>query len=540
MRCATAWIGWKNASSGWRSATCRATEPSGPALRVRLFRLLKILLVAFRFGLDEFLLGHERVRVLRVLVRRLSFWRRLEQPRAVRLRLALENLGPIFVKFGQLLSTRRDLIPADIADELAKLQDRVPPFEYALVAATLERAYGKPLQEVFARFEEYCVASASVAQVHLAWLPDGTEAAVKILRPGIGRVISNDVALMYSAAGLVEVLWKEGKRLKPREVVAEFERHLREELDLMLEAANASQLRRNFAGSPILRVPEVYWDWCASEVMVMERMVGTPVSQTDALRDQGIDIPQLARNGVEIFFMQVFRDGFFHADMHPGNILVDGDGRYIALDFGIMGTLTDGDKSYLAQNFLAFFRRDYRRVALAHLEAGWVPRDTRIEDFENAIRAVCEPIFDKPLKEISFGRVLLRLFQTSRRFNVEIQPQLVLLQKTLLNIEGLGRDLDPDLDLWKTAKPYLERWMSEQMGWRALARHLRDEAPHWGSMLPQLPRLLHRSLARDESGEMHRRLVVLATQQQRHTRWLIAACLLLAVVLAWEFVRLLT
>jgi ubiquinone biosynthesis protein len=413
---------------------------------MRLLRLLKILLVAFRFGLDEFLLGHERVRALRVLVRRLSFWRRLDQPRAVRLRLALENLGPIFVKFGQLLSTRRDLMPADIADELAKLQDRVPPFDSEHVIATLERVYGKPLSQVFASFDDKCVASASVAQVHLARLPDGTEAAVKILRPGIGPVISNDVALMYSAASLVELLWKEGKRLKPREVVAEFERHLHEELDLMLEAANASQLRRNFAGSPILRVPEVYWDWCASEVMVMERMIGTPVSQADALRAQGIDIPQLARNGVEIFFMQVFRDGFFHADMHPGNILVDSEGRYIALDFGIMGTLTDGDKSYLAQNFLAFFRRDYRRVAQAHLEAGWVPKDTRMEDFENAIRAVCEPIFDKPLKEISFGRALLRLFQTSRRFNVEIQPQLVLLQKTLLNIEGLGRDLDPDLD----------------------------------------------------------------------------------------------
>ena len=507
---------------------------------MRLLRLLKILLVAFRFGLDEFLLGHERVRALRVLVRRLSFWRRLDQPRAVRLRLALENLGPIFVKFGQLLSTRRDLMPADIADELAKLQDRVPPFDSERVIATLERVYGKPLSQVFASFDDKCVASASVAQVHLARLPDGTEAAVKILRPGIGPVISNDVALMYSAASLIELLWKEGKRLKPREVVAEFERHLHEELDLMLEAANASQLRRNFAGSPMLRVPEVYWDWCASEVMVMERMIGTPVSQADALRAQGIDIPQLARNGVEIFFMQVFRDGFFHADMHPGNILVDSEGRYIALDFGIMGTLTDGDKSYLAQNFLAFFRRDYRRVAQAHLEAGWVPKDTRMEDFENAIRAVCEPIFDKPLKEISFGRALLRLFQTSRRFNVEIQPQLVLLQKTLLNIEGLGRDLDPDLDLWKTAKPYLERWMSEQIGWRALARHVRDEAPNWGVMLPQLPRLLYRSLARDDSDAMQKQLAVLARQLQRQTRWLVAACILLAAFLAWEFSHLLS
>jgi ubiquinone biosynthesis protein len=507
---------------------------------MRLFRLLIIVSVAFRFGLDEFLLGHERVRVLRVLVRRVSFWRRLEQPRAVRLRLALENLGPIFVKFGQVLSTRRDLLPADIADELAKLQDRVPPFDSELVVATLERVYGKPLAEVFASFDLTPVASASVAQVHLARLPDGTEAAVKILRPGVGRVIGHDVALMYSAAALMELLWKEGKRLKPREVVAEFERHLRDELDLMLEAANASQLRRNFTGSSLLRVPEIYWDWCSSEVMVMEHMRGTPVSQVEILRAQGVEIPQLARNGVEIFFMQVFRDGFFHADMHPGNILVDKQGSYIALDFGIMGTLTESDQSYLAQNFLAFFRRDYRRVAQAHLEAGWVPKDTRVDEFENAIRAACEPVFDKPLKEISFGRVLLRLFQTSRRFNVQIQPQLVLLQKTLLNIEGLGRDLDPDLDLWKTAKPYLERWMSDQIGWRAFARHVREEAPYWGVMLPQLPRLLHRRLAHDQSDALTDRMADLSAQQKRQMRWLISLSLLLAALLAGELIRLLT
>jgi ubiquinone biosynthesis protein len=506
---------------------------------MRVFRLLKILLVAFRFGLDEFLLGHERVRALRVLVRRLSFWRRLREPRAVRLRLALENLGPIFVKFGQLLSTRRDLLPADIADELAKLQDRVPPFDSRLVVATLERVYGRPLAQVFAGFELKPVASASVAQVHLAQLPDGTEAAVKILRPGIARVIGNDVALMYSAASLVELLWKEGKRLKPREVVAEFERHLHDELDLMLEAANCSQLRRNFVGSDVLRVPEVYWDWCAAEVMVMESMVGTPISHVEALRAQGVDIPRLARNGVEIFFMQVFRDGFFHADMHPGNIFVDSEGRYIALDFGIMGTLTEVDKNYLAQNFLAFFRRDYRRVAQAHLEAGWVPRDTRVAEFENAIRAVCEPIFDRPLREISFGRALLRLFQTSRRFNVEIQPQLVLLQKTLLNIEGLGRDLDPELDLWKTAKPYLERWMSDQVGWRALARHVRNEAPYWGVMLPQLPRLLHRRLAEADAVSPREQIELLAGRQRRLQRWMIGLSVILVALLAVELAHLL-
>ncbi|PWT76764.1 MAG: ubiquinone biosynthesis regulatory protein kinase UbiB [Proteobacteria bacterium] len=507
---------------------------------MRLLRLFIILFVAFRFGLDEFLLGHERVRPLRVLVRRLSFWRRLGEPRAVRLRKALENLGPIFVKLGQLLSTRRDLLPSDIADELAKLQDRVPPFASEQVLATLEQVYGRPLTKVFAAFELAPVASASVAQVHLARLPNGTQAAVKILRPGIESIIRNDVALMYTAASLIELLWNEGKRLKPRQVIAEFERHLRDELDLMLEAANASQLRRNFADSPMLRVPEVYWDWCATQVMVMERMVGTPISQIDNLRSQGIDIPTLARNGVEIFFTQVFRDGFFHADMHPGNILVDAQGRYIALDFGIMGTLTDVDKNYLAQNFLAFFRRDYRRVALAHLEAGWIPPGTRVDEFETAIRAVCEPIFDRPLKEISFGRVLLRLFQTSRRFNVEIQPQLVLLQKTLLNIEGLGRDIDPDLDLWQTAKPYLERWMSEQIGWRAVVRHLREEAPQWTVLLPQLPRLLHRRLSELPRPALRERLESISHEQRRQRRWLVWLTVLVVAALILEIVLLMT
>ena len=505
---------------------------------MRLLRLFKIVWVAYRFGLDEFLLGSEHFRLLRLLVRPLSLRRKLDKPRAVRLRQALESLGPIFVKFGQVLSTRRDLLPADIADELARLQDSVPPFDSGLAVQTLERVYGRPLQRVFASFDVTPVASASVAQVHLAQLPDGTRAAVKILRPKIGRVIANDVALLYSAAALIELLWKDGKRLRPRAVVAEFERHLRDELDLMLEAANASQLRRNFAGSPLLRVPEVYWDWCSSEVMVMESMAGTPISQVDVLRAQGVDIARLARSGVEIFFMQVFRDGFFHADMHPGNILVDPQGRYIALDFGIMGTLTEADKTYLARNFLAFFRRDYRRVAQAHLEAGWVPRHTRLDEFESAIRAVCEPIFDKPLKEISFGRVLLRLFQTSRRFNVEIQPQLVLLQKTLLNIEGLGRDLDPDLDLWKTAKPYLERWMSEQVGWRALARQVREEAPHWAAALPQLPRLLHRRLLEGDPEATIAELTTALAEQKRQVRWLIVLSVVLAALLIAQLIQL--
>jgi ubiquinone biosynthesis protein len=319
--------------------------------------------------------------------------------------------------------------------------------------------------------------------------------------------------------------------------VAEFERHLKDELDLLREAANASQLRRNFDHSPLLLVPEIFWDFCGSEVMVMERMIGTPISQVERLRAQGIDVPKLARAGVEIFFTQVFRDGFFHADMHPGNILVGQDGRYIALDFGIMGTLNDVDKNYLAQNFLAFFRRDYRRVAQIHLESGWIPSDTRIEEFETAIRAVCEPIFDRPLREISFGKVLLRLFQTSRRFNIEIQPQLVLLQKTLLNIEGLGRDLDPDLDLWATAKPYLERWMSEQVGWRGLLRNIRKEAPQWSTLLPQMPRLLHRALADRASANLQSVVMALLLSQAQYNRRLIRVFFALLFILIFAIAR---
>jgi ubiquinone biosynthesis protein len=463
-----------------------------------------------------------------------TFWRKLDRARGERLRLALEALGPIFVKFGQMLSTRRDLLPPDIADELAKLQDQVPPFPSSLALSTLEQIYGKPVNEVFLIFDAEPVASASVAQVHLAVLHDGTEVAVKVLRPGIAPVIAHDIALMESGALLVEALWPDGKRLKPREVVTEFARHLDDELDLMREASNCSQLRRNFMESPLLLVPEVYWDYCYSGVMVMQRVKGTPISHVDALREQGIDIPRLARVGVEIFFTQVFRDGYFHADMHPGNIFVGHDGRYIAVDFGIMGTLTDGDKNYLAQNFLAFFRRDYKRVAEAHVEAGWAPKDTRVNDFETAIRAVCEPIFDKPLKEISFGRVLLRLFQTSRQFNVEIQPQLVMLQKTLLNIEGMGRDLDPDLDLWTTAKPYLENWMAEQLGWRGLSRRLQKEASTWAVIMPQFPRLLHHALSDSRSKVIDEKIAEILKEQKRHGRLLIILALALTASLLWK------
>ena len=504
---------------------------------LRLFRFAKIVRVGLSYGLDQMvpefaspfvpLSGSKRA------VRGLLFWRNLSAPRGERLRLALEALGPIFVKFGQVLSTRRDLLPPDIADELAKLQDQVPPFPSQQAIDELESVYGKPLAEVFATFEYEPVASASVAQVHMATLFDGREVAVKVLRPGIVKVIDHDLSLMRSGAELLEKLWPEARRLKPREVVAEFDKYLHDELDLMREAANCSLLRRNFAGSPLLLVPEVHWDFCSTSVMVMERMHGTPISQKDELIRRGVDIPALARAGVEIFFTQVFRDGFFHADMHPGNIFIATDkanlGKYIALDFGIVGTLSDSDKNYLARNFLAFFKRDYKDVAESHVESGWAPADTRIDEFESAIRSVCEPIFDRPLKEISFGRVLLRLFQTSRRFNVDIQPQLVLLQKTLLNIEGLGRQLDPDLDLWKTAKPFLERWMSEQVGWRGLAANLTREAPNWAKILPQLPRLVHQSLQPRDDSALREELRRLRLEQRRQS-WLLA--LLFAIGLA--------
>jgi len=503
-----------------------------------LFRLLRILGVGIRYGLDEFFLGHERVAGLRAVVGAAFFWRSLKEPRAVRLRQALEALGPIFVKFGQILSTRRDLLPVDIADELAKLQDQVPPFAAEQALATLNRVYGRPVEQVFREFGREPVASASVAQVHLARLPDGTEVAVKVLRPGIAAVIAGDLALLHAGATLIEWLWSDGRRLRPHEVVDEFSKHLEVELDLLREASNASQLRRNFEGSPVLLVPQVYWDYCSSEVMVMERMHGTPVSQVQALRAHGVDLRKLSRAGVEICFTQIFRDGFFHADMHPGNILVTPEGRYVALDFGIMGTLTELDKNYLAQNFLAFFRRDYRRVAQVHIESGWAPKDTRVDDFEAAIRAVCEPIFARPLREISFGRVLLRLFQTSRRFNIEVQPQLVLLQKTLLNIEGLGRELDPELDLWETAKPFLERWMSERVGWRGFIDRIRQEAPYWSTILPQLPRLLHQALAGQAAPRPDPAAEDLLKEEQAQTRLLAAIAGLLALLAVLFLLRL--
>ncbi|MET3107675.1 ubiquinone biosynthesis protein [Oxalobacteraceae bacterium GrIS 2.11] len=466
----------------------------------KFFRLLKIFSVTARYGLDEIAFSSLGVaRVVRALELML-FWRDLSAPRGQRLRCALEELGPIFVKFGQVLSTRRDLMPPDIADELAKLQDRVPPFDSDLAIAQIIKSLGAHPDQLFAEFDRVPVASASIAQVHFAVLKSGREVAVKVLRPGMKKSIDQDVALMHVAADILEWIWSDGKRLKPKEVVGEFDKYLHDELDLLREAANASQLRRNFSDSDLLLVPEMLWEYCSNSVIVMERMKGIPISQIDQLRAAGVDLSKLSRDGIEIFFTQIFRDGFFHADMHPGNIMVSTEpatfGRYIALDFGIVGTLNDFDKDYLSQNFLAFFRRDYKRVAQAHIESGWAPKDTRVDELESAVRACCEPIFDRPLKDISFGLVLLRLFQTSRRFNVEVQPQLVLLQKTLLNIEGLGRQLDPELDLWKTAKPYLEKWMAQQIGWQGFLENVKTEAPRFAHIMPQLPRLVYQALSK--------------------------------------------
>jgi ubiquinone biosynthesis protein len=467
-----------------------------------------IVFIVLRYGLDQLVMRSFDKPWLTVIARIASLGRNLSAPRGQRLREALEALGPIFVKFGQVLSTRRDLLPTDIADELARLQDRVPSFSAKVAVDTIERAFGRKLADIFESFEHEPVASASIAQVHFATLKtkDGQlrDVAVKVLRPDMLPVIDKDLSLMRMMAGWVENLSTDGKRLKPLEVVAEFDKYLHDELDLVREASNAAQLRRNMAGLNLVMIPEMFWDFCHTEVIVMERMKGLPISQIDALKAAGVDFKKLSRDGVTIFFTQVFRDGFFHADMHPGNIQVSTEaatfGRYISLDFGIVGTLTEVDKDYLAQNFAAFFRRDYKRVAELHIESGWVPQQTRVDELESAIRAVCEPFFDRPLKELSLGIVLMRLFQTSRRFQVEIQPQLVLLQKTLLNIEGLGRQLDPDLDLWATAKPFLEKWMLEQVGPQRFTDAIKEQAPRYAKLIPQLPRLLTEYLQRPNSG----------------------------------------
>jgi ubiquinone biosynthesis protein len=478
-------------------------------LRV-LARMLQIQRVLLRHGLDDFVRATHLYRPLRFLFflsPDVWFERGRTASRGERLRLALEELGPVFVKFGQAVSTRRDLLPDDIAVELAKLQDRVPPFPGNIARQLVEAAHGRPVSETFASFDEVPLAAASVAQVHAATLLDGTEVVVKVLRPGMRTFIGRDLEVLYALAGLAQRYWRESRRLRPLEVVAEYEKTILDELDLMREAANASQLKRNFLGSDLLYVPDVWWDYCRVDVMVMERIRGVPISDMARLTAAGTDIARLAENGVRIFFTQVFRHNFFHADMHPGNIFVLIDNpqqpRYAAVDFGIVGTLDPRDQDYLAQNFLAVFDRDYRRVALLHVESGWVPPDTRVDEMESAIRTVCEPIFDRPLQDISFGHLLLRLFAISRRFNMQVQPQLILLQKTLLNVEGLGRDLYPQLDIWRTASPILREWMHERVSLRQVLRSVRTQMPELLETARALPAVLKGAIQRAQGGVLH-------------------------------------
>jgi ubiquinone biosynthesis protein len=500
----------------------------------QFFRLFTIQRTLIRHGVDEIIFATPLLRSFRFLLYLppWNWWRRKYAPTAVRLRHVLEDLGPIFVKFGQILSTRRDLLPDDIAEELAKLQDRVPPFPGDEARRLVEKAYGRSLREVFAEFDEQPLASASIAQVHAARLQDGREVVVKVARPGILTIIQRDIGLMYILAGALEKYWGRGRRLEPTGVVAEFEKTLIDELDLLREAANASQLRRNFSGAAEIYVPEVHWELTQRQVLVMERVSGIRVDDVAALRQAGVNLQWLAESGVEIFFTQVFRDHFFHADMHPGNLFVQplegGRARFVPVDFGIMGSLSDFDQRYLAENFLAFMNRDYRRVAELHVESGWVPRDTRVDDFEFAIRTVCEPIFDRPIRTISVGHLLLRLFQTAERFHMKILPQLLLLQKTLVNVEGVGRQLYPDLDLWAAARPSLERWLSNRMSWRKFISAVREQAPSWLERLPELPGLAIevmdriKSGRRDEASQQElRRLRHDLIRAQRHTRWAI-------------------
>jgi len=477
-------------------------------LRV-LARLVQIQRVLLKHGLDDFVRATHLYRPLRFLFflsPGIWFERRRRASRGERLRLALEELGPIFVKFGQAVSTRRDLLPADIADELARLQDRVPPFPGAIARETVESAYQRPVSEMFAEFDETPLAAASIAQVHVARLTDGREAVVKVLRPGMQEQIQRDLEVLHALAGLAHRYWSESRRLRPREIVAEYQKTILDELDLLREAANASQLKRNFAGSDLLYVPEVYWDYCRRNVLVMERIHGVPISDMQRLRSSGADIARLAENGVRIFFTQVFRHNFFHADMHPGNIFVLIDEprrpRYAAVDFGIVGTLDPRDQHYLAENFLAVFDRDYRRVAMLHVESGWVPPNTRVDEMESAVRTVCEPVFDRPLQDISFGNILLRLFEISRRFDMEVQPQLILLQKTLLNIEGLGRELYPQLDIWSTASPILREWMRERVSPLQVLKSLRRQAPDLIEAARALPALIKGTVERARGGTL--------------------------------------
>ncbi|MGD2052574.1 MAG: ubiquinone biosynthesis regulatory protein kinase UbiB [Gammaproteobacteria bacterium] len=476
----------------------------------QFFRLLRINFVLMRHGLDDIVFATHLFRPFRFLIylNPVNWFLRKRASRAERVRRSLEDLGPIFIKFGQMLSTRRDLLPDDIADGLERLQDAVPPFPGVKAQQIIEKAFGCPIDQTFDAFEPEPLASASIAQVHAAKLKNGKEVVIKVLRPDVLPIIRRDISLLYIIAELASRYSSQARRLRPIEVVSEYEKTILDELDLLREAANASQLRRNFEGATSLYVPEVYWDYTYKNVLVMERIYGVPIRNIDELKANNTNMERLAELGVEIFFTQVFKHNFFHADMHPGNIFVDiydpQHPKYVAVDFGIVGTLNTVDKRYLAENFLAFFQRDYHKVARLHVESGWVPAGTRVDEFESAIRSVCEPIFERPLKDISFGQLLLRLFQTARRFNMEVQPQLVLLQKTLLNIEGLGRQLYPDLDLWKTAKPFLERWMEEQVGVPSMVNALKDNIPHLVEKLPEMPGMIYALTKKIAEGDEHR------------------------------------
>ncbi|MCF6345970.1 MAG: ubiquinone biosynthesis regulatory protein kinase UbiB [Thiomicrorhabdus sp.] len=462
----------------------------------QFFRIIKINRVLTYYQIDKMVLTDTKYAWL-IWLNMVAPWnwrKKSTGNRGENIRLALEELGPIFIKLGQALSTRKDLLPPDISIELIKLQDDCPPFDAEHSKKLVEEGLGKTVEEAFASFDTEPMASASIAQVHAATLHTGTDVIVKVVRPDILPVIEQDVAIMFGLARLLEAAVKIAKRLHPVDVVAEFEKTILDELDMIREAANATQLKRNFENSDLLYVPEIYWSHTSERIMTMERIYGIRISETEKLMEAGISLTDLSAKGVVIFFTQVFKHNFFHADMHPGNIFVLPDGRYAAIDFGIMGTLDPEDQRYLAENFLAFFNRDYLRVSELHIESEWVPRDTRVNELESAIRSVCEPIWDRPLKDISFGLVLMRLFQTARRFGMEVQPQLVLLQKTLLNIEGLGRQMDDELDLWDTAKPFLEDWMHDRMGPKGFVRNVKSNLPFWMENAPKMPGLLHASL----------------------------------------------
>lgn len=511
----------------------------------KVHRALTILWVVSRYRLDQLIALAPLPILVRILLL-LGPWHLFPTPkltRGERLRLSLERLGPIFIKFGQILSTRRDLLPDDIAIELQRLQDKVPPFSGQQAQEIIETSLGKPVSQLFAEFKQTPLASASVAQVHEAKLTNGREVVVKVIRPKLKNVIKQDIALLFVMAGILEKFWSDGKRLHPLEVVSDYEKTIHDELDLQREAANASQLRRNFIDSDLIYIPEVYWDYVSTQVLVMEKISGIPVADVEQLKASGIDMKVLAERGVEIFFTQVFRDSFFHADMHPGNIFVSrstpSQPQYIAVDFGIVGTLSPEDQNYLARNLLAFFHRDYRQVAELHISSGWVPETTRVDEFESAIRTVCEPIFERPLKDISFAQFLLRLFQTARRFNMEVQPQLVLLQKTLLNIEGLGRQLYPDLDLWNTAKPYLENWMKQRVAPPGVFKSIRQHLPEWVEQSPEVPKLIFDAMTQikhlDQRSKEKEAFSVLLEKQaresrQRNTSFLVGGALLAGAV----------